>query len=168
MPFLVITGTSQWGCAAPGSGIQWFPPGVHEVSPEVALIARAEAPERVHISDVRPELAAPGYGGVLTLEDIRYGTGRTRPADTPGDDEEEDDYEPQYEPGDYPCPYCDRVARSEEELRWHEDFKHSIHHAEPEPVPEPDDAPEPQDEELVARLDSANPSELPPWARPGV
>jgi hypothetical protein len=145
-----------------------FKPGVHEVTDEVADIARRDAPARVVVSAVRPELATPVYDGApLTLDDIRFGTTRAPAADE-SEDEEEDNFEPEHVPDAYPCRLCDRTCRSEEELRWHVEFTHSIHHAEQEaaePAPEPEESTEEEELDLLAW---ENPSELPPWQRPGV
>ncbi len=163
MPYLVVTGSSKWGCAAPGHGLTMYGPGVHEVTEEVAALAREHAPERVCITMQRPKLATPLYDGApLTLEDLRFGT-RRAPAADESEEGEEGDFEPQFVPDAYPCRFCDRTCRSEEELRWHVEFTHSIHPAEQEAA-----EPEPEPEEELDLHAWANPSELPPWERPGV
>jgi len=130
MPWLIVTGSGgSWGA---GRNLPTFKPGVYEVTEEVAEIARRDAPERVFVSAVRPELATCHEGAPLTLEDIRVGVDygvRLRQDDAPADPDQDDEYvEPERLPDAYPCQFCTRSFATGERLDWHVEYAHSIHH----------------------------------------
>jgi hypothetical protein len=126
MPWLAVTGTTQWGA---GRNLPTFKPGVYEVSEEVAAIARRDAPPRVVVCNEEPTVTTGHGEPPLTLDDLRIGTGDgvhlTR-EDIPELMPETLADEPVIDL--YPCEFCPDSFANEAPLRRHIRLHHEVHH----------------------------------------
>jgi hypothetical protein len=128
VPWLAVTGTTKWGA---GRDLPTYAPGVYEVSEEIAVIARRDAPPRVIVCDERPAVTRGEGLPPLTLNDLKVGMDdgvRLKREDIPDIPiETMDDDEPVVDL--YPCEFCKDSFPTEAPLRRHIRLHHEVQHA---------------------------------------